>query len=350
MQGITPPKSGMTCASVRAKKDTAHQCLAKAIAGSEWCGKHRTSQIRYMPVHVETIEHVHRGSSVESKPAPKPASRADLILAVLTIQRTWQSWLSRRCGPLLKFKTESNNPFDFFSSDPIEEIPIRDFISFVDSGKGYIMDIKSVSSLLEHSQKTAEIPANPFNRTPLPNLFLRRYQRHIGKKGPILWAGLQAATDTQKHELAVTDIFRSLEDLGNYTNPEWFIGLSTIGLQRLYIELADIWYHRATLAHTDRIRIVPPPLMAFKIPVTTALIMRPKALKPLLIETCQTLVTAAVSKSDRQLGGMYILGALTLVSDGAAAAFPWLHEMFSPSVSRTVNGQLMIAHQSVLAY
>lgn len=354
MQGITLPKSGMTCASVRSKKEIGIQCLAKAVAGSEWCGKHKTSQVRYVPVQVETIEHVQR-SSVKANPSqanPSQAnpSRADLIQSVLTIQRTWRSWLARRCGPLLHFKTEANNPFDFFSSDPIADISLRDFISFVDSGKGYIMDIKSMSSLLEHAQKTGEVPANPFNRNSLSDLFLRRYRRHIGKKGPILWTGLQAISEAQKHELAVTDIFRSLEDLGNYTNPEWFIGLSTIGLQRLYIELADIWYHRATLAHTDRLRIVPPPLTAFKIPVTTVLIMRPRALKPLLIETCQTLVTAAASKSDRQLGGMYILGALTLVSEGAAAAFPWLLEMFSPGVSRAVNGQLMIAHQSVLAY
>ena len=342
MHGITLPKSGMTCASVRAKKDTGQQCSAKALPGSEWCGKHKTSQQRFIPVSipVETIEHVKRGSP----------SRADLITSVLTIQRTWRSWLSRRCGPLLRFKAEANNPFDFFSSDPIDEIPLRDFISFVDSGKGYIMDIKSVSSLLDHVQKTGETPANPFNRNPLPALFLRRYQRHIGKKAPSLWSNLQAVSETQKHELAVTDIFRSLEDLGNYTNPEWFLGLSHIGLQRLYIELADIWYHRASLTHADRARIVPPPEKAFKIPVTTVLIMRPKALKPLLVETCQTLVTSAPSKGDRQLGGMYILGALTLVSESAATAFPWLLEMFSPGVSRTVNGQLILAHQSVLAY
>ena len=345
MQGITLPKSEMTCASIRAKKDTEHRCSAKALAGSEWCGKHKTSQQRFVQV-IEVIEHIPRPPKRE----PTSHSRSDLITSVLKIQRAWRIWLAHRCGPLLRFKAEANNPFDFFSSDPIDEIPLRDFISFVDSGKGYIMDIKSVSSLLEHSQKTGEAPANPFNRTLLPDLFLRRYQRHIGKKAPTLWSNLQAVTETQKHELAVTDIFRSLEDLGNYTNPEWFLGLSAIGLQRLYIELADIWYHRASLTHADRARIVPPPHKPFKIPVTTVLIMRQKAIKPLLVETCKTLVSAAPSKGDRQLGGMYILGALTLVSEGAATAFPWLLEMFSPGVSRTVNGQLILAHQSVLAY
>jgi len=343
MQGISHHKSGMICASVRAKNQTYHRCSAKAQLGSEWCGKHKTSQQRFVqvivPIEVETIEHI-----------PRSHSRSDLITAVLKIQKTWRTWLSHRCGPLLRFKAEATNPFDFFSSDPIEEIKIGEFISFVDSGKGYVMDIKSVSSLLEHAQKNGEVPANPFNRNPLPALFLRRYQRHIGKKAPSLWSNLQAASETQKHELAATDIFRSLEDLGNYTNPEWFLGLSAIGLQRLYIELADIWYHRASLSHIDRARIVPLPHKAFKMPVTTVLIMGAKALKPLLIETCKLLVTAAPSKGDRQLGGMYILGALALVSDGAGAAFPWLLEMFSPGVSRVINGKLHLAHQSVLAY
>lgn len=316
----------MICSSVRSIKNRDQQCTAKVVMG-EWCGKHKTSQIRFIPVQ-----------------------RPDPVKAVNKIKKAWSSWLARRCGPLLHYKSESNNPFDFFSSDPIEEIPLKDFISFVDTGKGYIMDIKSVASLLEHTTKTAEEPTNPFNRNLLTPVFLRRIIRHNGKHKPEVWVSLEGVSEAQKHALAVTDIFRGLEDLGNYTNPDWFIGLSPINLQRLYIELADIWYHRASLSSSDRTRIVPTPAKVFKFPVTTVLIMRPRALKPLLVETCKTLITSAVTKGDRQLGGMYILGALTLVSDDAASAFPWLLEMFSPGVTHVVNGQLMLAHTSVLAY
>jgi hypothetical protein len=317
---------GMNCSSIRSKKEASLPCSAKAISGTEWCGKHKKSQQRFI-----------------SKLVQQPAK-------VTAIQRAWRRWLARRCGPLLLFRAESTNPYDFFSSDSVEEISVGEFISFVSEGKGFIMDIKSTSSLLDHARKTGEPPLNPFNRSPLPTLFLHRYQLHIGKKLPVSWLGLQAVSESQKYELAVTDVFRSLEDLGNYTNPSWLLDLSLIGLQRLYIELADIWFHRASLSLSDRQRIVPEPHKVFRIPVSTVLIMRIKALKPLIVETCKTLITAAAAKGDRQLGGMYILGALTLVSDAAAMAFPWLLEMFQPGVTRELNGILMISHHSVLAY
>jgi hypothetical protein len=47
---------------------------------------------------------------------------------------------------------------------------------------------------------------------------------------------------------------------------------------------------------------------------------------------------------------MYVLGALSIVSDGAGAAFPWLVEMFSPGVTRIVSGKIVVAHPSVLGY
>jgi len=139
-----------------------------------------------------------------------------------------------------------------------------------------------------------------------------------------------------------------MEDLGYYTNPDWFLSLSRQGLQRFYIELADIWYHRASLSPADRTRISPK--RPFSVPVTTALVMQQKALRPLLMDTCRLLLTGAESKSDRQLGVMYIMGALSIVSAEAATANPWISEMFSPGVT-TINGaQIMVAHPVVLTY
>ena len=213
------------------------------------------------------------------------------------------------------------------------------------------MDIKSVSSLLDHSTKNKEEPLNPFNRAALPALFLKRVSRHYGPKGaPVLWVGLQAKTEEQRYALAAMDICRSLDDIGNYTNPDWFMSLTVIQMQRLYIELADIWNHRATLTTADRLRIVPAPARAFKLPVSTVMIMKQKALRPLILETCQVLVTAAPNKSDRQLGGMYVLGSLALISADVGSAFPWLMEMFMPGVTREVDGKVKVLHPSVLAY
>lgn len=337
------------CVSIRGKTHPGERCSNRAQAGSEWCGHHKTSQVRYTaPVDDEVIE-LEDDTVVIPPPRKKEWQRPDIDPSVATgrIRRAWGLWLARRAGPLLWFREESNNPFDFYSSDPIEEIPLRDIISFVDGGKGYVMDIKSAVALLDHAKKNNEQPANPFNRAPLPQIFLRRMTRHRGVEP---WAGLKATSEAQQLTLATTDVFRGLEDLGYYTDPTWFLDLSRLQLQQLYIELLDIWAHRASLMPADRARIVPGPRRPFPLAVPAILIMQQKALRPLVLETCKLLVSTAAARSDKQLGAMYVLGSLSVVSPGAGAAYPWLVDMFAPGVTRIHGGQLTLLHQAVMGY
>jgi len=276
----------------------------------------------------------------------------DGAAAAKIIYRSWRRWLARRAGPLLWFRDESNNPSDFYSCEPVKTIPIRDVISFVAGDKGYIMDIKSATSLIDHAKTSGEgeVPLNPFNRSPLPAIFLKRVQLHKRSAlRPSIPAPTEGMSDLQKLALAVTDVFRGLEDLGYYTDPSWFLDLNRMELQRLYIEIADIWKHRASLTSQDRARIVP---QANPLPfaVTSVLVMNQKALRHNVLNTCKLLTSAAVARSDRQLGIMYMLGALSIISPGAAVAYPWLVEMFSPGVTRIVGSELIILHTSVLAY
>ena len=353
------PKVGMTtiCASIRAKGHSGERCTNRTLIGSEWCGKHNKTQIRFVAssslpsagagagAGPDVIEH--SGPVVVRSP---PRSDITKEAAASIIHRAWARWIARRAGPLLRFRAESNNPYDFFSGDPIGEIAIGDFVSFVDAGKGYVMDIKSATSLLEHAEKSGEAATNPFNRAAIPALFVRRVVRHRTKKTAAAWAPLVPMGEAQTISLAATDLFRLIEDLGYYTDPGWFMDLGRAELQRFYIELADIWNHRATLTLQDRMRIVPPTGRVLSVPVSTALIMQQKALRPLLLKTCKSLVSAAAARSDKQLGVMYVLGALSLVSPGAGTAYPWLTEMFSPGVSRIHNGHLQVLHASVMSY
>jgi hypothetical protein len=315
-----------TCVSIRAKNAPTLQCENKTAG--EWCGKHKHTQVRFVPQIVHLVA-----------AAAKPEARRtqDTAEAVHTIHRAWRHWIARRAGPLLWFREESNNPCDFFTSESVTDISMGDFISFVDTGKGYVMDARSALSIVEHAGTAA--PLNPFNRNPLTPAFLRRLRRHKTKS----WITHEVGAP-----LTVTDVFRLIEDLGYYTDPAWYIDLSRQGLQRLYVELADIWFHRAGLSVADRSRISPQ--TPFAVPVSTALIMRERALRPLVLKTLQSLVSAAAARSDQQLGVMYVLGALSMVSAGAGTAYPWLVDMFSPGVTRIVGGEIIVAHPSVLAY
>lgn len=345
-----------TCASIRAKNIPGERCSSRPQPGIEWCGKHKINQIRFVPSvpsvpSTDVIQHAHSGPATPMLVRSPPRSDMTQEIAIHKIQGTWSRWLARRAGPLLRFREESNNPFDFFSGDPLAEIKIGDFVSFVDSGKGYVMDIKSATSLLDHAQSSGEVATNPFNRATLPPLFIRRVRLHTRAKKPVAsWTALVPVGEAQTISLAATDLFRLIEDLGYYTDPEWFMALGRADLQRFYIELADIWNHRATLTLQDRQRIVPPTGRALSVPVSTAIIMQQKALRPLLLKTCKTLVSAAPARSDKQLGVMYVLGALSLISPGAGTAYPWLTDMFSPGVTRLHGSTVQVLHASVLAY
>jgi hypothetical protein len=339
------------CVSIRSKTAPGERCGNRAITGSEWCGKHKTSCVRYSPPvvndviqHTDTITRCPDTVTLERRGLDIGAAHAEAGKRVL---RVWRRWLSRRAGPLLWFREESNNPADFFSGDPVTELRIGDVISFVDAGKGYIMDIKSAVSLLEHAAANKEQPLNPFNRAPLPPTFLRRLGRHGVKVG---WASMQAVTEEQRLSLACTDIFRAIEDLGYYTDPNWFMELDRIHLQRYYMELADIWFHRAGLSIEDRNRICPPPTHAFPMSVQGSLAASHKAMRHLLLRTLRVLVTAAPNRADRQTGVMYVLGALSLVSQGCRVAYPWMFEMFAPGVARIVGSQIIVLHPAVLGY
>jgi hypothetical protein len=332
------------CVSIRGKGNTGIRCSYQAKNGSLWCGHHAKQAkpiVFVAPREVTVTVPISRETTVQ-----RGAKEDSKIISSRLILGAWRRWLARRAGPLLWFREESNNPADFYSGDPVTDMPIQDFVSFVDGGKGYVMDIKSAQSLVAHAGTSPAL--NPFNRNPLPALFHKRMRLHKGKE---VWTGLHGTTVAQTIGLATTDLFRTIEDLGYYTDPSWIEDLNRISLIRVYIELADIWYHRATLRSSDRSRIVPGSVRPFRVPIIEAGRQGEAALRPLVIETCHMLVSKASDRADRQLGVMYVMGALSIVSEGAAIAYPWIVEMFSPGVTRvTADGRVGVVHPMILQY
>ena len=349
-----------TCVSIRAKSSPGEQCTNKAKPGTEWCGKHQTTQIRFVPPTTPTPEPKQPEPKPKSKPeVTKPTIRFVYVepghekktTAVCSIQQCWNRWIARRCGPLLHFREKSNNPYDFFSADAIVDIPLRDFVSFVTTdGKGYSMDIKSANSLLEFATKSGKPALNPFNRAPLPPSVFRRVRLHkrsvvasaSATVATISWTPLVPHTDEQRDSLETTDVFQKFEAMGYYTDPAWFLNLTRVDLQRFYVELADIWNHRAGLSPQDRERIVPGGIRPFQTPISTLRHLTQKALRPILLKACSRLTTSATATSDRQLGVLYVLGSLALLSEGARIAYPGL--MFTPGVTRqsVTTGEMVV--------
>jgi hypothetical protein len=127
--------------------------------------------------------------------------------------------------------------------------------------------------------------------------------------------------------MKVVEIFVQMEELQYGADPEWFIALSLSDQKRFYLNLLDIWHHRAGLTQTDRERIVPSPQQLFHWGISRiTAIQQLSTIRTTNSYIMKKLVSSAADRNDRVLGAMYILTALTQVCPQAAEAFPWLFE------------------------
>jgi hypothetical protein len=142
-----------------------------------------------------------------------------------------------------------------------------------------------------------------------------------------------------------------MEDLGYYTDPVWFNDLRYVDLVRFYIELAHIWYTSAGLTDADRTRIIPTRTRLFTVSVRAIGNLGPSAIKQTVLDNCTLFVSAAMARSDRQLGVMYVIGALSLLHRGARQTYPWMYESVAPGVTRDGGeGQIVLLHPAALHY
>ena len=242
----------------------------------------------------------------------------------------------RRQGPAFLVPEISNNTTDFYSMEDIVTVKRSMLFSFIDEDlKVYAFDIRSLSTLLE--QKTDDGYQNPYTRQLISEKNIKSavsFIRWCRKKGiSTRWEPIQPSTPDQVFQLKVTDLFQKIDELNYYTDANWFITLTVNNLRRLYVELYDIWYHRAGLTNEQRNIIIPSPARPFKFSIREIIGLKNlDVLRKINMDMIRMFISAAVDKSDRGMGAMYILTSLTLVNRECAGSYPWLYESACPGV------------------
>jgi len=231
----------------------------------------------------------------------------------------------------------SNNTTDFFSMEDIATIPKSMLFSFVDEDKKvYSFDVRSIAMLLEQKPEDNEY-RNPYTRQVISEQNLKKamaFVRWCRKKGiDTRWKPIEPPTPDQVFQIKVTDLFQKIDELNYYTNTQWFVKLGVNELRRFYVELYDIWYHRAGLTVEMRNTIIPSPARPFRFSIREVIGLRNiDLLRKINIDMIRMFISASSDKSDRGLGAMYILTALTLVNKDCAGSYPWLYESAAPGV------------------
>jgi hypothetical protein len=254
----------------------------------------------------------------------------------VVIQRAWRKNLfktyNKLRGPAKFNRSLCVNETDFSSMDPLKDIPFGQFFSYTDvDGKIYGFDIVSLYNLLDNEDLK---DSNPYNRNPIPNKTKMNFKRLINIS-KIMGENLQMnlvveeeITDPVKIiEMRSSNLFREIDNLGNYTNPLWFIQLNQRQVVKFLQELRDIWTFRAHLNNTTMMEICPPNGNPFDILDMNIIINIPLYnIKILALIVIDQFVKTGIDRDSRILGANYVLCALTLVSTEAAEALPWLYQ------------------------
>ena len=280
----------------------------------------------------------------------------------IIIQRVWRKYYikvyNRLRGPARTNRAICVNETDFYTMEPLKDIPYLQFFSYCDDEKKkknnviYGFDILSLFMLLkdDYGQQDEERLRNPYTREPFPdnvkdNLFkLIRVSRRLGDKimtkveeskpssPTTTTTGNMTFNIRENIVLRTTNIFNEINDLGNYTLSSWFTNLGHPQLVRFIRELYDIWTYRANLNETIKREICPYTESLFRnIHINPQLLntFPVESIRCLVLDIMEQLVKSGINRDSRYLGTNYVLCALTLVSAEAAEALPWLYQSVS---------------------
>lgn len=236
----------------------------------------------------------------------------------------------RARGPAYINREICVNDMDFFTMESVKDISNEQFISYkCKDGKIYGFDIMSLYNLI---RKGSAPFTNPYNRIELPRHlldngnYLLQMAKHYGDK--IVTKIEEEEMDSSKElELRVLAVFQTINELGNYVNHTWLWSLQRVSLIRFIRELVDIWNYRAQLAIEAKRQIYPPHgdifrhLNMYMLPVSDR-----DQLRTLAVTVIERLITHGVDYGSKSLGANFALCALTLVSQPARDALPWLYQ------------------------
>jgi hypothetical protein len=300
-------------------------------------------------------------------------------LKVIILQKIIRGFFVR-----LSFKLRGNgfknrklclNESDFYTLEPLSDIPFCKFYSYTDEKNfTYGFDIESLIVLHFKSG----IINNPYNRMILDlntlskiyslygmvKLLFKKYLEfdfptpHIQKNNTIhgrrftipymnnvgniltlipeeshsqsnindLLARLEAANgflnEIRRQPIIrrIEEIFITIDRLGQYTNSLWFSTLGNGELIRLYYNLKDIWIWKANFTETIKRQIYP-----FGDPFANTISDNTNYLEACII-VIENMIYSAPDVEIQKIGALHVLSALTSVSIPARIQFDWLYD------------------------
>lgn len=222
-------------------------------------------------------------------------------------------------------KSISVNDTDFITLEPIKEINNIDL--FLYKEKENVQYLFKISSLFEYLNNNKR--KNPYNNKNFRSNMIIRIENLM------ILNNILKIIKNHEDEMLLSiideikfktiDLFQKMDELGNYTNINWFLDLSAYSTYRFIRELKDIWDYRSQISDDIKKEICPPygrPF--FNIEIDRS--MNIYCIKKIALKIIDSFINSAHDRCNKNMGTLYILSALTLVSHEAAQSMPWLYD------------------------
>ena len=252
-----------------------------------------------------------------------------LIQSIFRKNRILQ--INKLKGPGLLNKNKSNNSEDFYTLKSIYSIKYNQFFSYIEKDHIYSFDIRSFKLLLDNSNK--ENIYNPYNRNIISNDIINRFKKllkYLNKNNLFKLFEEEVLTDKQINIQNIIKIFQKIDKFGYNTDISWFSNLSINKLYKLWSYLEDIWNYRANLSTIQKKNIINhsiKPFLHYYKSFKYRNLQR-EELQKYILEDFDLFLSYGVNKEFSNIGCLYILTSLSLVSTDCLTSMPWLNQLF----------------------
>jgi hypothetical protein len=291
----------------------------------------------------------------------------------ISVQKIFRGHLIRKLmklkGEAFKNKKICVNESDFYTLDPLEDIPYDEFYSYKDSNnfvygfnisslitlfkqKGKIInpynrekvDFKIMNDIFTLYKLTKIIFPHIFNEKPdeQPTIPITNNQTHQPHQNRVV---TNVTNNHQMHEnielhnrmqrirekpvnVRILELFMEIDLLGNYTDSNWFINLEKRDYIRFYRYLYDIWHYRGQMSHETKRRIcrlhdpfINTSLSSLNLATTTT-----DDSRAVCLYIMENMIYTGIDTEYQKIGALHVLSVLTIVSMDARRNMLWLYE------------------------
>jgi hypothetical protein len=299
----------------------------------------------------------------------------------IKIQKIYRGHIVRKSftlrGEAFKNRKLCINDNDFYTLEPLKEIPMEYFFSFKSNDDKFLFGCNIVSLLHLINNKTSV--KNPYNRenikieiiqtilklynlikiiytTPedAPNINTnsmltihnninnnRVVRESIQRQNNTTIISNEIVNDrtvklntmrAKPLQTRIQELFMDIDQLGNYTNYQWFVNLERRDYIRLYRTLYDIWTYRGHLSREMKFKIciLEDPFHEINRERVHFHESSIEVIREICLKIFENMVYCGIDDDHRKIGTLHALSALTMVSINARNAMPWLYESLYP--------------------